>query len=47
MTDKVPVLAPYLPSWTGGKFYVDPLNNIFPFENLMSHLPGVAAENGQ
>ena len=38
MANKVSVLAPYLPEWTGREVYVDPLNQAFPFENFITPL---------
>jgi hypothetical protein len=38
MANKVSVLAPYLPDWTNNEVFIDPLNNVFPFENFITPL---------
>src|SRR4030042_92492 len=35
LRNKVAFPAPFLPEWAGGELYFDPLNNVFPFEQLL------------
>jgi len=45
LNNKMDIPMPFLPEWTGGKVFVDPMRKIFPFEEFTSPIDNVLAEN--